>query len=72
MAKIQIQISVEIRSAIIIFRKEGYSLRNVVSKLKMGVQRTIRRFESSGCLKELQSRRPRITSKAEDIRIQIT
>ena len=64
-----IQTSVEIRSAAITLRKEDYSLRNVACKLKIykGVQSTVKRFESS----RRQSGRPRITSKAEDIRIQI-
>ena len=50
-------------------------MRNISSKLKIsykGVQSTVNRFESSGCLKDKpQPETPRITSKAEDIRIQI-
>ena len=45
-------ISVQTRSAIMTLRKEGYSLRNIASKLKIpykGVQSTVKRFQGSGC-----------------------
>ena len=49
-----IQINVKTRSVISTFRKEGHSLRNIASKLKIykGIQNTVKRFESSGCLKD--------------------
>ncbi|XP_043526383.1 uncharacterized protein LOC122537356 [Frieseomelitta varia] len=52
-----IQISVETRSAIITLRKKDYYLRDIAYKLKISYKGV--------------QRRSRITSKAEDIRIQI-
>ncbi|XP_017790058.1 PREDICTED: uncharacterized protein LOC108572315 [Habropoda laboriosa] len=74
MAK-RIEISIETRSAIITLRKEGYSLRNIARKLKVsykGVLGTVTRFADIGSLKDKpRSGRPKITSRAEDVRINI-
>ncbi|XP_055910544.1 uncharacterized protein LOC129944907 [Eupeodes corollae] len=67
------ELTIETRSAIMTLIKEGYSQREIATKLKISkgaVHRTIRRYSSTGGFKDKpRSGRPRVTTKTEDLHI---
>lgn len=69
------ELSAETRSAVITLHKENYSLRQIAKKLKLtyrAVQGTVKRYKTTGTTQSgKRSGRPKITSPAEDRRLEV-